>query len=311
MARTRVGGILLALVSIAGLLTGCDSEFTGVRLRIAAGVPSGVYHTLSVSLAGSWQTQLGIDRPEVLATSGSPENLRKLCAGEADIAFSAADVAARPTTGPRHPRALARIYDDYLHVVVRGDGPIHSLAGLRGTRVAIGAPESGVAFIADRLLAISGLDAPGALTTRDLGLTDAVAAFKRGEVDAFFWSGGLPTRAITDLAAVVPLRLLDLTDDMPAMRNQYPVYNTASIPVTTYNLAGGPVTTLAVPNFLLVTDALPDDVAEALVSGLFAAQDDLIKANRAALSIDVHSAIETDPIPLHPGAMRYFRDQKA
>ncbi|WP_436495802.1 TAXI family TRAP transporter solute-binding subunit [Actinokineospora sp. HUAS TT18] len=310
MARTRLGGILLALLSVAGLLAGCDSEFQGVRLRIAAGSPSGVYHKLSVSLAGSWQTQLGIDRPEVLETSGSPENLRKLCAGEADIAFSAADVAARPTTGVRHPRALARIYDDYLHVVVRGDGPIQDLAGLRGMRVAIGSPESGVAFIANRLLAISGLAVPGALTTRDLGLTDAIAAFKRGEVDAFFWSGGLPTLAITDLASVVPLRLLDLTDDMPAMRNQYPVYNTASIPVTTYNLAGGPVTTLAVPNFLLVTDAMTDDVAEALVRGLFDSHEILIAASRAALSIDIHSAIETDPLPLHPGAARYFRDRK-
>ncbi|CRK55759.1 TRAP transporter solute receptor, TAXI family precursor [Alloactinosynnema sp. L-07] len=310
MARTRLGGILLALLSVAGLVTGCDSEFTGVRLRIAAGVKDGVYHTLSVSLAGSWQAQLGIDRPDVLETGGSPDNLRKLCAGDADIAFSAADVAARPTTGTRHPRALARIYDDYLHVVVRGDGPIRSLAGLRGTNVAIGSPESGVAFIANRLLDISGLSAPGVLTKHNLNLTDSINAFKRGEVDAFFWSGGLPTRPITGLAAVVPLRLLDLTDELPAMRNQYPVYNTASIPVTTYNLAGGPVTTLAVPNFLLVTDAMPDAIAEALIGGLFDSHAELIKANRAALSIDIHSAIETDPIPLHPGAARYFRDRK-
>jgi TRAP transporter TAXI family solute receptor len=311
MARTRLGGILLVLACLANLLSGCDSQFDGVRLHIAAGSPSGVYYKLSETLATAWQQQLAIDRPEVMRTSGSPENLRKLCSGEADIAFSAADVAAQPVTGTRHPRALARIYDDYLHIVVRDDLPIKNLAGLRGLRVAIGGPESGVAFIAMRLLDISGLSAPGALTMVNLGLDDSIAAFKRGEVDAFFWSGGLPTVAITNLALVVPLHLLDLTEDMPAMRNQYPVYNTASIPVSTYNLAGGPVTTLAVPNYLLVTDAMPDDVAEALVRGLFLAQGDLIKASKAALSIDIHAAIETDPITLHPGAARYYRDEKA
>lgn len=303
--------MLLALVCLASVLSGCDSQFAGVRLRIAAGFPSGVYHSLSESLATVWQRQLEIERPEVLETSGSPDNIRKLCAGEADIAFSAADVAAQPTNTQRKPRALARLYDDYLHIVVRGDGSIRSLEALRGTRVAVGSPESGVAFIAKRLLDVSGLSAQGALTTAHLGLTDSIEEFKRGNVDAFFWSGGLPTKAITDLAAVVPIRLLDLTDAMPTMRNQFPVYNTASIPVSTYNLAGGPVTTLAVPNYLLVTDAMADHVAEALVRGLFDAHGELARANRAALAIDIHSAIETDPVPLHEGAKRYYRDEKA
>ncbi|WP_091371622.1 TAXI family TRAP transporter solute-binding subunit [Actinokineospora alba] len=311
MVRTRLGGMVLALVCLASALSGCDSQFAGVRLRIAAGFPSGVYHSLSESLANAWQRQLVIERPEVLKTSGSPENIRKLCAGEADVAFSAADVAAQPTNTPRKPQALARLYDDYLHVVVRGDGSIRNLDGLRGARVAIGSPESGVAFIAKRLLELSGLSDPGTLSKVHLGLTESIEAFKRGQVDAFFWSGGLPTKAITDLAAVVPLRLLDLTDAMPNMRNQYPVYNTASIPVSTYNLAGGPVTTLAVPNYLLVTDAMPTDVAEALVRGLFDAHGELARANRAALAIDIHSAIETDPVPLHAGALRYYRDEKA
>jgi TRAP transporter TAXI family solute receptor len=301
----------LALVCLTSVLSGCDSQFAGVRLRIAAGSSSGVYYSLSKSLATAWQRQLEIERPEVLMTSGSPDNIRKLCAGEADIAFSAADVAAQPTNTQRKPQALARLYDDYLHIVVRGDGPIRNLDGLRGKRVAVGSPESGVAFIAKRLLDLSGLSEASALSRVYLGLNDSIDAFKRGDVDAFFWSGGLPTNPITDLAAVVPVRLLDLTEDMPTMRNQYPVYNTASIPVSTYNLAGGPVTTLAVPNYLLVTDAMAPDVAEALTRGLFDAHGELAAANRAALAIDIHSAIETDPVPLHQGAMRFYRDEKA
>ncbi len=314
MARSRrtvrLGTALLALAAVAGLSTACESEFAGIRLRIAAGVPSGVYNTLSQSLASTWQAQLGIERPEVLETGGSPDNVNKLLSGEADIAFSAADVAAEPTNRSRSPRALARIYDDYLHVVVRDEGPITSLSGLRGMRVGIGSPESGVAFIAKRILGISGLAAPGTLTVADLGLNDSIKAFKRDEIDAFFWSGGLPTKGITELADVVPIRLLDLAEDLPALRNQYPVYNSASIPASTYHLPGGPVNTLAVPNYLLVTDAMADDLATALVAGMFAAQSDLAKASPAALSIDVHAANETDPVELHPGAVRYYRDEK-
>ncbi|MGQ0838681.1 TAXI family TRAP transporter solute-binding subunit [Actinokineospora sp.] len=315
MARTRLttrlGGVLLTLLSVAGLAAGCDSQFAGTRLRIAAGGPSGVYNSLSQGLANTWQSQLGIERPEVLETKGSPDNLRKLVGGEADIAFSAADVAAQPMPGPRRPRALARIYDDYLHLVVREDGAITNLAGLRGMRVAVGAADSGVAFISKRILDLIGLSEPGALTMRYLGLDDSIRAFKAKQVDAFFWSGGLPTKGITDLAAVIPVRLLDLAEDMPAIRNQYPVYNSASIPASTYDLAGGAVNTLAVPNFLLVTDAMSDDLATALVGGMFAAQSDLAKSNPAALAIDIHAAIETDPVELHPGAARFYRDEKA
>jgi TRAP transporter TAXI family solute receptor len=87
------------------------------------------------------------------------------------------------------------------------------------------------------------------------------------------------------------------------------VYGTASIPASTYNQAG-PVTTLLVPNFLVVSSAMPDDVAEALVRGLFDARPQLAQANPAALSIDVHPGIETQPIPLHPGALRFYRAEK-
>ena len=97
---------------------------------------------------------------------------------------------------------------------------------------------------------------------------------------------------------------------MPTLRKSYSVYGTAAIPASTYQLGGGPVTTLVVPNFLLVTDAMSDDVAETLVRGLFEAQPALAAASKAALSIDVHSAIDTAPVPLHPGALRYYQANK-
>jgi len=104
--------------------------------------------------------------------------------------------------------------------------------------------------------------------------------------------------------------MLDLRDDLPGFREEHPVYGSATLPASTYNLPSGPVTTLVVRNFLLVSESMPDDVAEALVRQLFEGQPDLVKAHSAARTIEQRSAIETSPVPLHDGAMRYYREAK-
>ncbi|RZQ59953.1 TAXI family TRAP transporter solute-binding subunit [Amycolatopsis suaedae] len=296
-----------ALTLLVSACTGAD--LSGTRLRIAAGSSGGVYFQLAQPLAAAWSAELGSDRPEVQQTGGSPDNLARLRAGTADVAFTAADVAAT-STGRPELLALARIHDDYLHVVVRADSGITTLDGLRGRTVAIGAAESGVAVIAQQLLGVVGLDAPGSLTVRHIELGESLDALRHGQIDALFWSGGLPTGAITALANQVPLRLVDIGAAMSAMRSANPAYRSATIPRSTYPQAGGPVTTLAVPNFLVVPATMGADLAEALTRGLFAARPELAKVNPAALSIDARPAIETTPMPLHPGALRYYRSLK-
>ncbi|MFG1647916.1 TAXI family TRAP transporter solute-binding subunit [Amycolatopsis sp. NPDC049252] len=310
MARTRrmrAFAMLGALLTFATLLTGCSSGFAGLRLRIAAGNSGGVYDKLAQTLATAWQSDLDIDRPLVLQTQGSPDNVDRVLAGTADVGFVAADVAADEYKKNPRLATLARIHDDYLHIVVRTDSPIHTVDQLKGRRIAIGSPASGVEYIASKLLQAAGLTGSVSTTTR--GLDDSVAALLRGDIDAFFWSGGLPTPSIARYNDQKSLRLLDIADLMPKMQEINQVYGTASIPASTYEQSG-PVTTLLVPNFLVVPESMPEDVAEALVSGLFAARAQLAKANPAALSIDVHPGIETQPIPLHPGALRYYRSQK-
>ena len=289
------------------VLTACTTGFGELKLRIAAGTPSGVYYQLAQPLASAWQADLGIDRPQVLQTQGSPDNVDKVLAGKADVAFVAADVAVEQYQKRHDLAALARIHDDYLHIVVRSDSSIRSVSQLAGHRIAIGSPSSGVEYIANQLLKVAGLTA--SVTTILRGLDKSVLALLNGEVDAFFWSGGLPTPTLAGYNTQGSLRLLDIADVMPKMQALSPVYSTASIPASTYNQPR-PVTTLLVPNFLVVPKAMPDDVAEALVRGLFDARPELANANQAALSIDVHPGIETQPIPLHPGAVRYYRSQK-
>ncbi|WP_155542057.1 TAXI family TRAP transporter solute-binding subunit [Amycolatopsis camponoti] len=307
MVGTRRGRALAMAAALLLVLASCSAGFGELRLRIAAGNPGGVYDKLAQTLATAWAAGLDIDRPTVLQTQGSPDNLDRVLAGKADVAFVAADVAADRYKHDPRLATLARIHDDYLHIIVRTDSDIRTVEQLRGRKIATGSPSSGVEYIASRLLEATGL--AGSVTTSARGLDDSVKALLNGDIDAFFWSGGLPTPVLAGYNDKQSLRLLDIADVMPKMQEVNQVYGTASIPATTYNQPG-PVTTLLVPNFLVVPKSMSDDVAEALVRGLFDARQQLAVANPAALSIDVHPGIETQPIPLHPGALRYYRAKK-
>lgn len=305
---SALGGLLGAA------LAGCGSAFTGTRLALGTGGSQGVYYTLGVSLADFWWHTLELaQRPNVRTTAGSVQNLALLDSGAVDVIFSAADVADialdQPSAPGRKPRALARIYDDALQVVVPADSAITRLSDLRGKRVSIGASDSGVIVMADRLLATAGLSPEHDLTSSTLGIDESVAALRDGRIDAFFWSGGLQTPGITELASVRPIRLLDLADLLPQLRRSYPVYNIGTVPAATYKIPDR-VTTVTVRNFLLVPDSMRVDLAEALVAGLFAASEQLVKASPAGRSIDARSAIGTQPVPLHPGAEHYYRSAK-
>jgi TRAP transporter TAXI family solute receptor len=166
-----------------------------------------------------------------------------------------------------------------------------------------------VRVIAERLLAVAGLSPATDLQAQQLGLNESVQALASGAIDAFFWVGGLPTRGVTTLSQTLPIRLLNLEDLITPVRATYPVYAAGTVPAQTYGIPD-PITTLLVRNFLVVRTEMPDDVANALVEGLFAAQEQLAAVSPAALTIDLRAAIGTQPVPLHPGAERFFRGEK-
>ena len=303
---------MLALAAMA--LSACGNDLASLKLTMASGVEKGVYNRLSAALADAWTEQLGIEHPQVAATKGSLDNLGRLQTGQANVGFSqadAAELAASVDDPTRHKLyALARMHDDYLQVVVRDDLAVNRLVDLKGLRVSIGSETSGVRLIADRLLKSAGISPDTDLRVQHLDLNEASDAMLAGSLDAFIWSGGLPTQRVTQLAQTVKVKMLDLGDVLKDLRKQYPVYGSATLPASAYSLPGNAVTTLVVRNFLLVNDLMSDEAAEALVAGLFKAQPRLEAASLAARSIEVRAAIETTPIPLHPGALRYYRDSK-
>jgi TRAP transporter TAXI family solute receptor len=303
---------VLALAAMA--LSACGNDLAALKLTMASGVEKGVYNRLSAALADAWTEQLGIEHPQVAATKGSIDNLERLRTGQANVGFSQADAAESATEvdepGKHKLYALARMHDDYLQVVVRDDLVVNRLVDLKGLRVSIGSETSGVRLIADRLLKSAGISPDTDLRVQHLDLNEASDAMLAGSLDAFIWSGGLPTQRVTQLAQTVKVKMLDLSDVLKDLRKEYPVYGSATLPASAYSLPGKAVTTLVVRNFLLVNDLMSDEAAEALVDGLFKAQPRLEAASFAARSIEVRAAIETTPIPLHPGALRYYRDSK-
>ncbi len=285
------------------------------RLVIATGNREGVYYAYGQGLAEVARERLPGARPQVISTGASVENLRLVGEGRADAAFALADSAAlafegRPPFTQREPvAALARLYENYTHLVVPADGPIQRLPDLKGRVVSLGAAGSGTELIATRLLAVAGVDEDG-VRVRRLQLADAADALKSGRIDAFFFSGGLPTGAIAELSQSMPIRLIDLSAYVEPLKRRYRAfYEERSILASAYGL-GKPVRTIGVPNYLVVNASMPEERAYRLTRLLFTRRDELAAAHPEALHLNRRSAVSTYPLPLHPGATRYYREAK-
>lgn len=299
---------------------GCTSsgQIAQGTLVIATGETSGVYYQYGNGLANALADQLPDADLEVLASGGSVDNIEHLASGSASIAFALADTAAQAVNGeapfedPVALKAIARLYTNSVHVVVRADSAAERLSDLDGQTVSVGAPGSGTEVTARRMLEVAGLSSSEQVgpepVLRSLGLAESARALERGDIDAFFWSGGLPTPNITELVATIDVRLLPTEDLLEPMRVRFGAFFVEqSIPASIYGLAGD-VSTIGVPNVLLVRPDMPDDLAELLTSTLFSAQAALIEAHPEARYLDRRTAITTAPVSLHPGARRYFQD---
>jgi uncharacterized protein len=302
---------------VAVLLAGCGGAAARPwRLVIATGGREGVYYAYGQGIAKAARERLPEARPQVISTGASVENLRLVGEGRADVAFALADSAAlayegRSPFGTREPVvALARLYENYTHLVVPADSGIRRLPDLKGRVVSLGAAGSGTELIATRLLTVAGVDPKKGVRIRRQQVGDAADALRSGRIDAFFFSGGLPTGAIAELARAMPIRLIDLSAYVEPLERRYRAfYEERSILASTYGLAGQ-VRTIGVPNYLVVNASMPEDRAYRLTRLLFTRRDELAAAHPEALHLNRRSAVSTYPLPLHPGAMRYYREAK-
>ncbi|MDT3441103.1 TAXI family TRAP transporter solute-binding subunit [Pseudofrankia sp. BMG5.37] len=297
---------------------GQDNQYRHGTIMILTGGTKGIYYTYGVELAAAVNRRLNGVQAQAMATTASVENVRQVARSANVFAFTAADAASAAVDGrapftQRVPiRALARIYDDYVHLVVRADAPINSIEDLAGKRVSIGSDGSGTELITERMLEVAGIN-PASLSVSTLGINESVAALRAGDIDAFFWSGGLPTAGITELAQKTPIRLVPLGQLAAGLHAEWdPVYRSGAILADTYRLAGEAVDTptVAVPDLLVTRADTDPGLVEEVTRILFDARAEIADRVPVAYALDRRSAIATAPIPLHDGALRYYRATK-
>nr|WP_236571228.1 TAXI family TRAP transporter solute-binding subunit [Microbacterium hydrocarbonoxydans] len=311
MALVLVAGTLMSLSACA---TRSDEWPSGDHL-IAGGGADGVYFAYGTNLADELSATLGVPIAAE-ETAGSVDNLLRVDSGDALVGFAQGDAAADAVAGagafdePLEIEAVARLYDEYLHVVVRRDSDIQEIADLAGRAVSLGAENSGVNVIANRVLDAASVEV-SSIDDRRLDLAESIDALERSEIDAFFWVGGIPTPGIAALAEEMPLRLLAVEQGWvdEVNRRHSDAYRSSDLPTGLYGL-GESVTTLAVPNYLVTSVDTPRGVVRDIVAGLFDARTRIAQRVPMAALLDRTQAIFTGPVPLHPGAVEYYREQR-
>lgn len=313
--RRSIAARTIAIVAVIVTLAGCAPSPVPDRFAIAGGGVTGVYYSFGAELAEEYSARFGA-AVTVDETNGSVDNLQRVGDGRALLGFAQSDAAADAVAGagafpePLPVAAIARLYDEYVHVIVRSDSDVARLADLEGRAVSLGASGSGVNLVARRVLDAAGVS-PANVTDEELGLAESIAALRAGDIEAFFWVGGLPTPGLTELFADTPSRLLSIESATVERVNAEHggVYRLAEFPIGAYGRAEA-TATMTVPNYLMVADSTSDDEVVALLTSLFDSRSRIAADVPAAALLDRRQAIFTDPVSLHPGAVAYYRDAR-
>ena len=307
---------LRAALLSALVLSACAPGDRPEILALATAGTGGVYYVLGGSIAEVWSR----DVPERVAvaevTGGSVENLSLLMTDQVDVAFSMGTNALRAydATGsfdgrePGQVLGLVALYANVLQLVtVEGSG-VTRLQDLVGRRVSVGAPGSGTEVGARILLEANGITYEDFQPQR-LNFNETANALRDGTIDAGFWSAGPPTSSIMDLATARPIRLVAIApEEVERAAALDATLRRDTIPAQAYTGQDAAVETLSTPNLLVVRPDMPEDLAYALVEALLAAREELAGVHPVARRISAEYTMAVSPIPLHPGVVRYLRD---
>ncbi|MFG1929196.1 TAXI family TRAP transporter solute-binding subunit [Mycobacterium sp. NPDC048908] len=297
---------LLATATLAAACT-IRTEPSG-HLRLAAGDPGGLYLAFAQLLAKQLNTRYPGITVDVLATEGTVENLALLRAGRVDLGLALADVAEQDRatgTSDTAPKAVARVYENYLQVIVRETAAAKQLSDLKGQRVSIGPSGSGAAATSELLFETAGLG--GVVVMVNYRLKEGLAHLADGSIDALVWSGGVPTPAIAELDEELPLRMLDIGAIAGPMsrRAGYP-YFVHRVPAGGYVPPG--IRSIGVPDLLLVRHDVAADLVAAVVDVLATDAARLVPPYVRGLQyLGPPSMIQTGVIPLHEAAIGAYR----
>ena len=326
--RHVLAGAAVTLAGIGAVVVGSNPrEFARahgavVRLSIATGNTGGVYYPYGGALAKVIGESLRVQATAEV-TAGTLDNLKLIQQRKVDVAFVLADTldTALRGTGPFQPTgavrasALAVLYPNYTHVATIAGTRIERLADLRGRVVSTGSAGSGTEVIALRTLRAAGLDPDRDLRRQALSVNASVDAIKDGIIDAFFWSGGLPTASILDLSSSIGItaKLLPNDDVVSALQRDYgsALYSRLVMGKGAYPGMPSDIGVVGVQNVLVVHEAMEEQLAYDLTRVLFEKQAELARIHPEARHLSLTTAVAGSPAPFHPGAVRFYRERGA
>jgi len=316
--QTATAGLLTLALILWWLLPLGEDPPSGT-ITFSTGTRAGVYQKYGDLLRKEIRKDMPDLKVKLETSAGSQENVRLVATGQSDFAIAAADAVEtykeNGDPGADQLRGVARLYDDYVQLVVPADSDIRTIADLKGKRVSIGVPNSGVRLIADRVLEAAGLDPDKDIQPRAEGIDTGPNLLGHG-LDAFFWSGGLPTDGLQQLAERSAFRFVpiqpSLVADLHAEGEPTRYYRATNMPASAYPTIQNnrTVPTMAVSNLLITRKDMDPDLTEWLTRTVLKSRDGIGRHVHSAQLVDVRTAIYTDPLPLHDGARSYYRSVK-
>jgi TRAP transporter TAXI family solute receptor len=290
------------------------------NISIATGGTGGVYYPLGGGLGAVLSKAIPGVSATAEVTGGSVANLQLVGTGKPYVAFTQADAAIDAVNGtdkftgkPIPVRTLAVLYPNRMHVVsIEGTG-VTKIGDIKGKRVSTGSGGSATEVFAFRVIEAAGLDKDKDMKRERLGVAESVSALKDRKIDAFFWVGGLPTAAVTDLANSpgVKIKMIDIAHLVPEMvKKNGNVYIKDVITKDVYKGMEADNQAATVTNLLAVHKDFNEDLAYKIVKAVFDHREDLIRVHKEATNIKLENQkVEASSIPWHPAAIRYFAEK--
>jgi uncharacterized protein len=290
------------------------------NISIGTGGTGGVYYPLGGGMAAVLSKYVQGMQATAEVTGGSVANLQLIGTGKPYLGMTMADATLDAYKGedkfkgkPVPVRTLLVMYPNRMHVVtIEGTG-ISTMKDLKGKRVSTGSGGSATEVMAFRVIEASGLDKDKDLKRERLGVAESVNALKDRKIDAFFWVGGLPTAAVTDLANTpgVKIKMIDHSQAVAGMNKKYGnLYVVDTIAKAVYNGMDKDNKIATVNNLLVAHQNMDDKTAYNIVKAVFEHKDDLVRVHKEAENIKLENQKKTaSPVPWHPGAVKYFADK--
>jgi len=285
-------------------------------VNILTGGQAGVYYPLGVALSQIYGKSIPNAKATAQVTKASAENLNLLQAGRGELALTLADSLSDAWQGKEEAgfktkldklRGLSATYSNYIQIVANADSGIRTLADLKGKRVSVGAAKSGTELNARAVFKAAGLSYDDLAKVEYLPFGESVELIKNRQLDATLQSAGLGVASIRDLATSVKIVVVAVPADVVAKIGD-PAYQSSVIPAGTYEGQTADVATAVIPNFLVTHSGVSDELAYQMTKALYDNLDTMYAAHNAAKVIKRENAVKGMPVPLHPGAERYYRE---